>query len=99
MRKFLLLLIALSALPAFADWPGWKIEAEASRFESHLGRDALFLQKGSAWLDNARFTDGVIEFDVAAPAAPGFHGLAFRAADHENFEEVYLRSHLSDQSD
>jgi hypothetical protein len=98
MRK-LLLLIALIALPATADWPGWKIKAETSRFESHLGRNALFLQKGEAWLDSARFTDGVIEFDVAAPAAPGFHGLAFRAADHENYEEVYLRSHLSDQPD
>ena len=98
MRK-LFLLIALVALPVSADWPGWKIEAEKSRFESYLGRDALFLEKGSAWLDGAQFLDGVIEFDVAAPAVPGFHGLAFRAADHENFEEVYLRSHLSNQPD
>jgi len=54
-------------------------------------------RRRTAWLDDANFQDGIIEFDVAASAAPGFHGLAFRAADHDNFEEVYLRSHLSEK--
>lgn len=102
MRK-LFLLAALIAMPAFADspdsWSGWKITAEKSRVDTYLGREALFLEKGEAWLDGANFLDGVIEFDVAAPAVPGFHGIAFRAADHENYEQFYLRSHLSNQPD
>jgi len=98
MRKLLLLL--LLATPALADsWSAWKIEAQTSRVESYLGREALFLEKGNAWLDTAQFLDGTIEFDVAAPAVLGFHGLAFRAANHDNFEHFYLRSHLSNQPD
>jgi hypothetical protein len=101
MRKLCLLLAltALAALPAAADWKDWKIEAQTSRLETYLGREALFLDKGAAWLDAAQFADGTIEFDVAAPAVPGFHGLAFRASDHENYEHFYLRSHLRHQPD
>ena len=101
MKELLVLLLA-AATPALADtWSdaGWKIEAKTSRVEKYLGRDALFLEGGAAWLDSANFLDGVVEFDVAAPAVPGFHGLAFRAADHQNYEEIYLRSHLSNQPD
>lgn len=89
------------ALPAVVDtgWDHWKITAKQSKIERYLGRDSLLLDDGTAWLDDANFQDGVIEFDMAASAATGFHGLAFRAADHDNYEEVYLRSHLSDKPD
>lgn len=97
MKKLLFLL--LLATPAFADWSAWKFEAQTARVESYLGREALFLEKGSAWLDSAQFQDGTIEFDVAASAAVGFHGVIFRAADRKNYELVYLRSHLSNQPD
>src|ERR1043166_7333309 len=99
--SFIALAFLVAALPAAADtgWENWKINAKQSKIESYLGRDSLLLDDGTAWLDNANFQDGAIEFDVAASAAPGFHGLAFRAADHDNYEEVYLRSHLSDKPD
>ncbi len=102
MRKLILLLLAF-ALPSSAavSWqdPRWHIEAKESKVESYLGRDSLFLREGVAWLDGAALRDGVIEVDVAAPADVGFHGVAFRAADHQNYEIVYLRSHLSKQPD
>jgi hypothetical protein len=104
MRKmFLLLLLLFTALPSFAavSWqdPRWHFEAKEAKVESYLGRDSLFLRAGSAWLDGATLRDGVIEVDVAAPSDAGFHGIAFRAADHENYEHFYLRSHLSKQPD
>jgi len=91
----------LIALPLVADpsWDHWKIEAKQSKVERYLGRDSLLIDGGTAWLDDANFEDGVIEFDMAAPGVTGFHGLIFRAADHDNFENVYLRSHLSGKPD
>ena len=99
--SFAAIALFVVALPAVAgtEWDHWHITAKQSKIERYLGRDSLLLDSGDAWLDDANFQDGIIEFDVAASAEPGFHGLAFRAADHENFEEVYLRSHLSDKPD
>lgn len=106
MRKLFLLFavsaLAASALPSFAaiSWrdPRWHIDAKESKVEPYLGRDSLFLRDGNVWLDGASLRDGVIEVDIAAPA-DGFHGIAFRAADHENYELFYLRSQLSKQPD
>jgi hypothetical protein len=105
MRTLLLFasLAVAAALPSFAalSWqdPRWRIEAKESKVEPHLGRDSLFLREGNAWLDGAALRDGVIEVDIAAPSEVGFHGVAFRAADHENYELFYLRSHLSKHPD
>ena len=105
MRTLLLFasLAVAVAVPSFAavSWqdPRWRIEAKESKVEPHLGRDSLFLREGNAWLDGAALRDGVIEVDIAAPSEVGFHGVAFRAADHENYELFYLRSHLSRHPD
>src|SRR5262249_33233632 len=104
MRKLIPLLVATAvAVPSFAavSWqdPRWHMEAKESKVEPYLGRDSLFLRDGNAWLDGANLRDGVIEVDIAAPGDVGFHGVAFRAADHENYELFYLRSHLSKQPD
>jgi hypothetical protein len=103
MRKMFPLLLLAVAFPSLAavSWqdPRWHFDAKESRVESYLGRDSLFLREGNAWLDGAALRDGVIEVDIAAPADVGFHGIAFRAADHQDFELVYLRSHLSKQPD
>lgn len=75
------------------------IEAKESSFENFRGRRSLRLHNGTAWLDDAGFRDGVIEFELAASGEKGFHGVAFRASNHENYEHVYLRPHLSGKSD
>jgi hypothetical protein len=101
LSSFAVIALFVVAVPAVADtgWDHWKISAKQSKIEPYLGRDSLLLDDGTAWLDDANFQDGIIEFDIAASGEPGFHGLAFRAADHDNYEEVYLRSHLSDKPD
>jgi hypothetical protein len=93
------LLAATPIAPLSFDDARWKITAEETRRESYLGRDALFLRNGEAWLDDVAFQDGIVEFDVAASEEAGFHGLSFRAQDHENNEHIYIRPHLSDKPD
>ena len=95
----LLLALTSPVAPVSLDDPRWKVEAKESRVERYQGRDALFIREGVAWLDGVSFQDGTVEFDIAMPAEAGFHGLAFRVQDGENYEHVYLRPHLSGQPD
>lgn len=95
---FLVLLLVPQAWASEA-WEGWRITAQESRTERWMGREALVLKNGSAWLDTARFTDGIVEFDVAVSAEQGFHGFAFRAENDRDFEHFYLRPHQSGNPD
>ena len=81
------------------DRDAWRIRAADARLEHHMGRDALFLESGTAWMDGASFVDGVIEFDMATSGAQGFHGVRFRASDDGNHEHIYVRPHLSGKPD
>ncbi|NNF38072.1 MAG: hypothetical protein HKN71_05365 [Gemmatimonadetes bacterium] len=81
------------------DDSNWDVAAQESRTGRYLGREAFYMAGGTAWFDDADFRDGVIEFDIAAPADQGFHGLRFRAVDRTNHEYVYLRPHLSGKPD
>jgi hypothetical protein len=97
----------LVAMPQSADaqitWDQgrWRIEARESRVERHEGRDALFLQNGTAWLQGsgAQLQDGVIRFDMRVSGGLGFHGIAFRAVDGQNYEHFYLRPFVSGNPD
>lgn len=82
-------------------WAGerWRVEAQDHAFERYLGRDALVLRNGSAWLLDHSLEDGTISFDLAVSDGLGFHGLAFRAADPENYEHFYLRPFVSGNPD
>ncbi|WP_300527149.1 hypothetical protein [Maricaulis sp.] len=105
-------LAGLSSLPAAQaqdtevaetlDFSGmsWRIAAREARSEQIDGRDAVYLEAGRIWLDEAAFSDGVIEFDLRMPAPQqGFAGLSFRAQDDRLYEDFYLRAHLSDKPD
>jgi sugar lactone lactonase YvrE len=56
----------------------------------HLGRPAF---NGAALLQDATFSDGVIEVDVAVTGARSYPGLIFRLGAGGNCERVYLRPH------
>lgn len=111
MHKISIFLIALAA-PAIAmaqsdsatetlafESRDWRVSAQGARVENYLGREALILQGGRVWLDDAQFTDGVIEFDVAFDERMGFIGPMWRAESDERFEEIYFRTHLSGKPD
>ena len=80
------------ALPA--DSPRWELEGQAKATD-HLGRRALLLDGGAALVKDLELSDGVVDVDVATPAARGFFGIQFRVAEGGNAEWVYLRQHKS----
>jgi hypothetical protein len=77
----------------------WEIQAKESRVMNHLGRTSLYLKGGVAAVRNSKFTDGVIEFDIAFTGERGFMGAVWRMQDFENYEEFYLRPHQSGNPD
>lgn len=96
-----LLLLACSALAdSFPfDAEHWSVDGKESRFERYRGRASIFLKEARATLKGVTMRDGVVEFDVAFPLERGFNGLAFRMAAAEDYEEFYLRQHLSEMPD
>ena len=90
---------AQAALLTFADHT-WQIDARSARVERADDRELLLVDSGTVWLADTKLEDVVIEFDVSIPrAALGFGGVAFRAVGPDDFEEFYLRAHLSGQPD
>lgn len=81
------------------DSPRWQLSAQESSLGRHLGRDALMLKGGMAWLPDASFENGTITFDMSFSGDRGFAGLAFRIADRQNYEHFYLRAHRSGYPD
>lgn len=99
------LLVALGALAAPPDAPAtlsvppdsprWDLQGQASAAD-YLGRKCLFIDGGAAILNDFEMRDGVVDVDVATPAARGFFGIQFRISnDGEDAEWVYLRQHKS----
>jgi hypothetical protein len=93
----LVALLHASIVPAQQpfDSSAWDVHAAEWRIEPHRGRSALFLRDGTAWLKGSRFQNGTIEFDIAFSNVGGFPGIAFRAANHSDYELFYLRQNLS----
>ena len=77
----------------------WEFRAQESKVMDHLGRPSLYLKAGLAKVKDSRFTDGVIEFDIAMTGERGFMGAMWRMQDDENFEEFYIRPHQSGNPD
>ncbi len=77
----------------------WDIQAKESRVEDHLGRKSFYLKGGIASVKDSKFTDGVIEFDIAMTGERGFMGVVWRMQDTDNYEEFYLRPHQSGNPD
>jgi len=81
------------------DSPRWELQGEAKVAE-YLGRKCLRFDGGAAILKDFDLRDGVIDVDVATPAARGFFGFDFRLdAEGKNYEELYLRQHKSGAPD
>jgi len=77
----------------------WQIVAEESRIEEYKGKTSLVLRGGLALVEDAEFTDGVIEYFCAFPGARAFVGATWRVQDAANREEFYIRPHQSGNPD
>jgi len=81
------------------DSPRWQIEAEENRIEEFKGKTSLVLRGGLALVEDAEFTNGVIEYFCAFPDARAFVGATWRVQDAANREEFYIRPHQSGNPD
>jgi len=108
MKKLLaILLLAFVGLPIWAQQtvsvpfssPQWSIEGTDHEIVQYKGQEALRLRGAQAWLDDPQFKTGTLEFDIAFSDTRGFQGVRWQVQDHSNFEEFYLRSHLSEMPD
>jgi hypothetical protein len=76
-------------------WKGKFVSVELTKKESS---DALMITKTEGdqfiWLDNFKFTNGIIEFDAKGKASPpqsSFVGIAFRVVDEKTYDAIYFR--------
>ncbi len=104
LTAWVLLCVLVPELPVRADTVPfdagrWEIKARESRVVNHLGRSSLYLKGGVAAVRDSKFTNGVIEFDIALPRERGFMGAVWRVQDFENYEEFYIRPHQSGNPD
>jgi hypothetical protein len=77
------------------DSPRWQLQEQAKPAE-YQGRKCLLLDGGAATIKDFEMRDGVLDMDIATPAARGFFGIQFRLdAEGNNGEWVYLRQHKS----
>ncbi len=77
----------------------WEINAQSYVIENYKGKDAIYIQRGMAFLKDTKFLNGTIEFDVYLTKRQGFPGVRFRAFDRNNMESFYLRPHLPNKPD
>ena len=77
----------------------WEIQAEEKKIVDYLGQKSLYLKGGNAVIKDSRFTDGIIEFDIAFSEERNFAGVMWRIEDAKNYEEFYLRPHQSGNPD
>jgi hypothetical protein len=68
----------------------WQMTDGKAEFKQHKGAEALVLTTGAAILNDLKFRDGTIEFDVDPIGKMGA-GIGFRMRDKDTFEDFYLR--------
>lgn len=104
LSRLLAALLLLLVHPALAeiipfDSPRWQIQAQNHQQMEYLGRQALLLEGGMAWIDDLDIENGEIAFDIAFGPERGFSGGIWRMRDLDHFEEFYLRPHQSGNPD
>lgn len=76
----------------------WQLSENGAEIVTYLGRSSLRLNRGVADLQNVRFQNGTISFDIAMEEKRGFAGVFFRWNDN-SAEYFYLRPHMSGKPD
>ena len=96
---FLVQLPLLSQEISFSD-SSWVINSRAHVIENFKGHNSLYLQGGFAYLPEADFENGIIEYDMYMTERVSFAGLVWRITEGmRTYEEFYTRSHHSTHPD
>ena len=73
--------------------------SDTIRFETYLGRPAIYINRGVALARDVAFCDGALEFDMAATPRTNFLGAVFHAASLDNTEVIFFRIASSGTTD
>lgn len=65
--------------------------SDSIRFETYLGRQSVYINRGVALARSVALRNGTIEFDWAATARTNFLGGSFHATAPDNSESVFFR--------
>lgn len=77
----------------------WEIDSQAHLITEYEGKEALYLHNGMVLLKEASFKNGIIEFDIAFSQKRGFTGVTWRRTNAGNYEDFYMRPHMSGNPD
>jgi hypothetical protein len=80
----------------------WQIahtDAGDVRTGEYMGRDALYIRRGQARLNDLDLADMVIDYSYVPTEQSGFMGVNFRDLGNNNLEQFYTRPHQSGQPD
>ncbi|WP_286828965.1 MULTISPECIES: hypothetical protein [Kordiimonas] len=101
--KTLIVVCALSSATMAEDYRSngqtWTLSDQGANIVSHMGREAVKVNRGTLTFEDTSFKNGIIEFDIAMPGIRGFAGVNFRTRDNGMSENFYLRGHLSGMPD
>jgi len=79
--------------------PRWKVTGQPIVQDTFQNIPCAKFINASAYLQDANFTNGIIEFDMAVKKDRYFPGMSFRMQDTANAEEFYIRPHQSGNPD
>ena len=71
------------------------VATDSLRFREHLGRRAMYINRGVALVRGAAMANGTLELDVAATDTTNFVGVSFRAAGPRFSNVLFLRPRAS----
>lgn len=77
----------------------WTGDTAKTSFQKIRDREALVLNRGTAWAKEVVFGDGVIEVDLSVSPKKSLAGISFRGDQDQTCENIYLRVPLSGRED
>jgi hypothetical protein len=81
------------------DAESWNWDGAEPEPAEYNGRPCIRLESATATLAHIELVDGAIELELAASPERGFHGVAWRVRDDENFESFFVRPHQAGNDD
>ena len=76
------------------DSPRWvNLNGEVAEFDGRLCRT------GSAYLPDAAFENGIIQYDVMLDGSRGYPGVTFHSTSQASYEHIYIRPHAGLRND
>jgi hypothetical protein len=77
----------------------WIYASQDYQLTDYMGKASVLLKRNRLILKDAKFENGIIEYDVNFGKERGFIAVMFRMQDEQNYEEFYLRPHQSGNPD